>query len=160
MSKKIEKELENILIQKIKEFSEMEPTSKEYTITENTIKVLLMEIGELSKEDFENNIAIKNIDLEFLKVDADMEKFKMNFENDKKKNENKAIELEIEKRKIDRRENINSILKLADNGADILKTVIPLSVTVWGIQEGLKFEETGTFTSSVMRNVFNRIFKF
>ena len=82
--------------------------------------------------------------------------------------EMEKIDIERQER-IDAREEENQI-KMAEMIVDrkdrIIKNIlsaagiiIPVGVTIWGTKVSLKFEETGTLTTTAGRNFINKLFK-
>lgn len=54
----------------------------------------------------------------------------------------------------------NRIEKVIGYVINVAGIVIPVIVTVWGTKISLKFEETGTMTTTAGRNFFGKIFSF
>lgn len=82
--------------------------------------------------------------------------------------EMEKIDIERQER-IDAREEENQI-KMAEMNEErkdrIIKNIlsaagiiIPVGVTIWGTKVSLKFEETGTLTTTAGRNFINKLFK-
>lgn len=66
--------------------------------------------------------------------------------------ESKTIELNTKIKQYDK-ENKNSIIKM---GIDVAGIVLPLAFYASWMNKGFKFEETGTFTSTTFRGLFQK----
>lgn len=71
-----------------------------------------------------------------------------------KEQELKAQEHELEKAKA----NDEKKDRLVRNGIAIAGIIIPSIITIWGTVKSLKFEETGTITTSAGRGFLSRLF--
>lgn len=70
--------------------------------------------------------------------------------------------IEIERLEMSETQNENQMKedrksRLVKNCIDIGSIVLPLAVTVWGAKTSLKFEETGTVTTSVGRKFIDKL---
>ena len=70
--------------------------------------------------------------------------------------------IEIERLEMSETQNENQMRedrksRLVKNCIDVGSIVLPLVVTVWGAKTSLKFEETGTITTSVGRKFIDRL---
>ena len=70
--------------------------------------------------------------------------------------------IEIERLEMSETQNENQIKedrksRLVKNCIDVGSIVLPLVVTVWGAKTSLKFEETGTITTSVGRKFIDKL---
>ena len=51
-------------------------------------------------------------------------------------------------------------VKLILDGAGIVVSIAGLGISVWATKKGFKFEETGAFVSSTMKQLFGNVLKF
>lgn len=96
---------------------------------------------ELEKEQqkFENDLKKQDMELKSRQIDGDLEA---------KSNELELNKVQLEERKLDR---------WVDLGAQVGLTLIGvIAYDIW-FRKGLKFEETGTITSPMTRNLFSKM---
>lgn len=161
----------------LRALDEMELGSNEHKVAIDGLVLLMGKAVDIEK--VENDVRDKeqNHSLEEKKLDSDikgkelnrdLEEQKLNLEEKKLENDIKGKELnrDLEEKKLDkdvtlRKRQIddnkkNMICTIAINGAGLL---LAYGFKYWGAKTSLKFEETGTVTSSFGRSIFSDIFR-
>ena len=99
----------------------------------------------IKKSEIKNSLTRQNAELELKQKELELKDSQYMLERDTKEKEVESTEKELKERKIDR------YVKM---GLAIAELILPLTFYAYWMKRGLKFEETGTFTSTTFRGLF------
>ena len=109
---------------------------------------------ELRKQEFDfkqreldRQMQMMNFDMKQRRKEAELREHELNL---------KEIELDRQERENLRKESSETIDRYIRLGVDVAQLILPLMFYGTWMKKGLRFEETGTFTSTTFRGLFNR----
>ena len=127
----------------IETLNEMQPGSKEHMMAAKSIS----ELYKALTSGLEAGFKVEEANAKLL---AEQERFE-------KEREDKAKEAEAEAAKAKKEHITDMIFRGIDIGVKILGIVLPLGLYAAWLDKGMKFEETGSFTSSTFRGFFGKL---